>query len=483
MRLTAKLSLALSLAILLVLGAHAFVRVRREVQLFERDMRRDHHLLGRTVAGAAARAWLTAGEPAALDVVRDANERESNVTIRWVRPDAPADSPLRPRVEIDLIWSNARFEVRRGDEEDVETLYTYVPVGLPSGEPAAVEIAESLDVERDYVKGSIRNSAIATAVLFLLCSAIALGLGAYFVGRPVRRLVEQARRIGSGDFEARIDLRQHDEIGQPASEMNSMSRRLAASRDHLEVEARARIQAVEQLRHADRLMTVGKLAAGIAHEMGTPLNVITGYAELIGQDFPPGSAGHEGARVIRQQADRLAGIIRQLLDFARQRSPRRTAVDVRTVVRRTVALLRPMAEKQGISVELVEPSSEVTAEIDAFQFDQLLSNLVVNAIQATHPGGAVTIGLETGSYRGGAGPERSAEVRLFVLDDGVGIPEENKARIFEPFFTTKEPGEGTGLGLPVAHGIVSEHGGWIEVTSQLGQGSCFSIYVPRSASS
>jgi signal transduction histidine kinase len=183
---------------------------------------------------------------------------------------------------------------------------------------------------------------------------------------------------------------------------------------------------------------------------------------------------------IAEQAERMTGIIHQLLDFARRREPRPAPTDLHVIARATARLVEPIARKHNVEVTLAS-EGDALAMGDPVQLEQVLSNLVVNGIHACQSGGKVEIacGTETASAPGSSEVTRRAYVR--VTDDGHGMDEQTKARIFEPFFTTKDVGQGTGLGLSVAHGIVLENGGTIAVTSQTGQGSTFSVFLPAVA--
>lgn len=224
------------------------------------------------------------------------------------------------------------------------------------------------------------------------------------------------------------------------------------------------------MRRTDRLATVGQLAAGLAHEVGTPLGVIAGRAQMIASGEVVEREALDSARIVAEQAKRISGIVRQLLDFARKRPPEMTSVDLRALARSTAELLEPMARKQGVSVELAPEEPTGRARGDAGQLQQVLTNLVVNAVQATPRGKKVELAVR---------PAEDRWVEVVVRDQGSGISPEVRDHVFEPFFTTKDVGEGTGLGLSVAHGIVEEHGGMIEVDTEVGQGSCFTIRLPR----
>jgi signal transduction histidine kinase len=305
--------------------------------------------------------------------------------------------------------------------------------------------------------------------------------GGVLLARPIRKLQRKARRAGSGDFSEPLLLRQKDELRDLAGELNGMCDRLAESRRAIEEAHAARIAALEQLRRADRLATVGQLAAGIAHEIGTPLGVVAGRAKMIASGQDEGTEARESARIVEEQAKRIAAIIRQLLDFSRKRAPEKADLDLVALSKGVVELLDQMAKKRGVALAIDDASADgFRAFGDAGQLQQAVTNLVVNALQACMRGGRVDVSLghERRIPPAELGGPEANWIRLSVSDTGCGMDADTIVHVFEPFFTTKDVGEGTGLGLAVTHGIVVEHGGWIDVESQVGKGSRFSIHLP-----
>jgi signal transduction histidine kinase len=237
--------------------------------------------------------------------------------------------------------------------------------------------------------------------------------------------------------------------------------------------------AVEQMRHADRLATVGQLASGVAHELGTPLNVVAGYAKMISAAEGTPDEDRDGARIIAEQASRMTAIIRQLLDFARAAKPQLENGDLAAVAGRTVTMLAHLASQHHVQLHLEPPPPGARVRMDEGQMQQVISNLILNAIQAMPGGGRIEIKVgQARASRPGQPASGRACVRLSIVDQGAGIAPDALAHVFEPFFTTKDVGEGTGLGLSVCYGIVEEHGGWITVDSTVGKGSNFSVYLP-----
>jgi two-component system, NtrC family, sensor kinase len=484
MKLVGKLVVALVAGMCLVLGAYGYLRVRRERALFTADMQRDAKMVGRAVGKSVADAWRRDGEGRALSIIRQASQRPDGVRIRWIWLDAPPNDAFAPAVAAESLSALADgHEVTPSDPggRNKGLLFTYVPVRVPSKRVGALELTESLEEQESYVRASARDTLVAMMALVGLSGLVAIAAGAWLVGRPIRALVGKARRTGSGDLSGPLNLPSNDELGLLAHEMNLMCERLAEARAKLDDETSAHIAALEQLRHADRLTTVGKLASGIAHELGTPLNVVSGRAKLISREAKDESL-RQNALIIAQQADRMANIIRQLLDFSRRRASHKSPTDLVALARRTLELLQPLAQKRGLTLRVVPAMQIMSAEVDPAQIQQGLTNLVINAMQAMdHPGEIeVVVGRREVRPPHEIDAAPGEYFSLSVRDQGLGISAEHIDHVFEPFYTTKDVGEGTGLGLSVSHGIAREHRGWIGVESEPSKGSTFTIYLPMS---
>ena len=261
-------------------------------------------------------------------------------------------------------------------------------------------------------------------------------------------------------------------LKEERSLIDEVARHIGFAVEHWETEAEAgRLQG--QLRHAERLATVGQLSAGVAHELNEPLAAILGFAELVKQSSGVAEqASHDIDRIIRA-ALHAREIIRKLMIFTRQIPTRKAECDLNHIATDGLYFLASRCAKEGISVthELEDALPPVLA--DPSQMHQVLVNLVVNAIQAMPRGGTLTI-----STRSQAG-----KAFLRVTDTGIGMTPEVQRQLFVPFFSTKDVGQGTGLGLAVVHGIVTAHGGTIDVKSEVGRGSSFEICIPTHAAS
>ncbi|MBS0184634.1 MAG: PAS domain S-box protein [Nitrospira sp.] len=228
---------------------------------------------------------------------------------------------------------------------------------------------------------------------------------------------------------------------------------------------RKRLQ--EQLRRTERVAELGTLASGMAHEIGTPMNVILGRAEYL-MDRVTEEPIKRGLRTIITQVERITRVMNQLLSFARRKAPQRVPLDLRTVIEDGMEMFQERLARNQIRVEMgmADPCPMVLADAD--QMSQVLLNLVMNALHAMPEGGTLRVGLE---------PEQPM-VKLTIADTGHGIPPEIIKKIYDPFFTTKEFGKGTGLGLTVVKGIIEEHQGSIAVESEPGKGTRFTVLLP-----
>lgn len=471
MKLTATLHAFLVVGLLLVVAAFGVFSYRRENGQFETDMRRDAAVLGRALASAAAYAWGAEDEARARQLVTRAGGGESLIRVRWIVPDASAE-PL-PRIPVGHLPPHGRSVTVRHPERPADRgIYTYVPVEGPDGRAAVLELYEPLSELEAHTRASARNLVIMAIALVLVGTLFVGVVGVKLIGRRMRELVSHARRIGEGDLDSRVDPRGHDEITELGRAMNRMAGDLERLRDRILEESRSRIRALEQLRHTERVATLGQLSAGMAHEMGTPLNVISGRAKLIASTEPLNDDALESSRIIVEQADRMTDTIRQFLDYGRPARTRKAPVDVVEVLEAVTKMLEPGARRRGVTLELRGGHDVPRAMLDRSQMQQVFMNLIRNGIQAMPAGGRLELDVAVDR------DDDAGSVEVRVRDEGTGIAPEHRKRVFEPFFSTKGSGQGVGLGLSIVRGIVEEHGGEIGVESAPGRGSCFRVRLP-----
>ncbi|MCA8923372.1 MAG: HAMP domain-containing histidine kinase [Planctomycetes bacterium] len=472
MRVVYRLTVLLVLVACLVLTASGVLTVRSEAVMFERSMIEDARLNGQTLRSALQEVARSQGFAAVEGLVSSARPGKLEFRCLAAPSQGSGEDALTAAELASLKREGELIQIRRASPGQ---LRLYLPLELEGAPAALLEVRESLQREEEFLAKSIRRIAGATVVLVVLLGGVAFWLGVRVVGRPLELLREKAKRIGLGDLEGPVEVDQHDEIGQLAAAMNDMCTQLAG-------EMNQRQAAEAQLRHAERLATVGKLASGLAHELGTPLNVVVGRAlEVVEHPECPAECA-QAAQIVVDQAERMSTIVRQLLDFARRGLPRSESIELGALLQGLTHLIEPLARRRGVELALtrVGPSAW-RVRGDPAQLEQAITNVALNGIQSMSEGGRLSISLESkDALRPGArAPERCAVIT--IRDEGAGIAAELLPQIFEPFFTTKDVGEGTGLGLAVAHGIVSDHGGWISVESVEDQGSVFEVHLPEEA--
>jgi len=482
-RLAAKMLLFVVLVIVAILAADTWYAVRRDGLILESDLETDARFFGAAIQRLVGHAWEVADENRVREILRDVNRSRPGMEVRWLWlddldsgsgfPQGLADSVRTIREGGDIAWVDRKH--------GAGAFYCYKPVPVDGDRLGVVEVVRSLEPVRSALIKTIRRSVLVGVLIAAIGAALAVIMGLFYVGRPLHALADKIRRVGDGDLGGPVVLRGHDELSVLAEGVNRMCRDLAAEREKTRRETESRIAALDQLRHRDRLATVGRLAAGVAHELGTPLNVAAGRAAKITRGGLDEKGALKCAEIIANQCRRMTEIIQQLLRFARpQRSPA-TSVDLAATVQQVVGLLQPLATKQSVSLCFTEKPDSVHANVGQEPIQQVLINLVMNAVQAMPDGGKVNLAVGVVS-RTAPHTEDEAEseyVCVEVRDDGSGISPEDVDHVFEPFFTTKDIGEGTGLGLSIAYGIVRDAGGWIEVSSQPGKGSRFTVYLPQ----
>jgi two-component system, NtrC family, sensor kinase len=361
--------------------------------------------------------------------------------------------------------------------------------------PPDTRILGVLDITLSLAKVDEEMAAVTRRALLyaggtiLLLAFVVLGLVRRDVIRPLLELVDGTRRVAAGELAHRIPAIAQDEVGALARAFNQMTEALEETRRELETlvatleqrvaeRTRALEAAQARLIQTEKLASLGRLSASIAHEINNPLSGILTYAKLVSRRLRVGSPGPEELLTLLQQlalvereTQRCSAIVRNLLDFARQREPVVQSVALGDVLDEAVGLLAARLGAQGVTVERDEGATP-PVRADFGQLRQAVVNILGNACEAMRAGGTVRIVVRERPQE--AGVDRA--VLLEVTDQGEGIPPEHLPRIFDPFFTTKEGG--TGLGLSVVYGIVEQHGGTIHVDSRPGSGTTVSLLLP-----
>jgi len=319
-----------------------------------------------------------------------------------------------------------------------------------------------------------------TTALVVLLSVLILITVRRNVSRPISELIQRIREIGRGRWEQRIRISGKDEIASLAREFNLMSEELQRTYANFVREQGEKIKLERDLRHSERLASVGQLAAGLAHELGTPLNIISGRAEYLARRSRSPDEIKDNLEVIRSQSERIASIVRRLLEFARRKEPNFRSVDLPALLDNIHHMLEHQLQAKHIRVEFESAQGLPVIHADPDLLQQVFLNLYSNALHALSDGGLIRIGVKIADERDGRPSSENSARRLRIVfeDNGAGITREHLDRVFDPFFTTKDIGEGTGLGLSVIYGIIKDHGGEIRVESDYGQFTRFVIDLP-----
>lgn len=481
MKVATKFALAFLACGILSVLVYSSVAASREADSMEETVAEDLASLGHTLSVAILAVWERDGEARARDLVRF-TDRDERIEARWTWLDEPAEAADAPRAGADVAEAVRKGERRtwvRTRKNGERVVYAYHPLLRPGKRPAALEVSRPLVPRSRVFWTEVREQLAASTIVAIFATFLAVGLTSWIVSRPLAAVAEQARRIGTGDLSHRLPEQGSDEVSLLVHELNAMCDQLRDARTRADDEGAKRLAALEQLRHADRLRTVGTLASGIAHELGTPLAVIAMRAKMIASGEEAIEQAPESCKIIAAQADRVTAIMRQLLDFARRRAPKRAETELRDLTERAATLLATLAKKSNVKVIVDPTSNAVHANVDTAQIEQAITNLVINAVHAMPRGGTVTVATRNSQAAPPSAPEELRECAVIeIRDEGEGIPEDHLGRIFEPFFTTKGVGEGTGLGLSVTHGIIEDHEGWLTAASELGKGSTFTVYLP-----
>ncbi|MEJ7709783.1 MAG: ATP-binding protein [Pyrinomonadaceae bacterium] len=296
----------------------------------------------------------------------------------------------------------------------------------------------------------------------LLPNLVLVALITRIISRPVRRLTEAAVAVAGGAYGTQTDLRSNDEVGLLASSFNEMSRKMAGDIE--------RLRALnEQLMRAEKLAAAGTLAAGVAHEVNNPLASISSLIQILQQKPHLEPETSEMLRLISSQIARITRVLRDMMDFARTRPAARTALNIRATIEASLRLASFDKSFQRLQLRTEFAPQLPLVQADADQLQQVFLNILLNARDAMLDGGSIFIRT---AYHAA-----SEEVVTEIGDTGVGIAAQHLGQVFDPFFTTKTGG-GTGLGLAVCYGIITQHGGRIEVAPNNGKGTVVRVALP-----
>ncbi len=420
-----------------------------------------------------------AGEVGRVAVITRTGEA---VTVIATSGPPPAEDGLR-------LGSRALAEGRTLTERSAATIRAAVPFSRNGQTAGAVmvrsDVAVVLAVQRRALSSLLWFAALAIAVLVLVVDQLAGPI----VHTPIRQLRRTMERVSEGDLEARAPVSGSGDLADVARGLNQVLDHIANFNDALQARVRSataeleqrnvervesyhRLLSVrEQLASAEQMASIGQTAANVAHQVGTPLNLISGHVQILQEQLAGDPDVARRLAVIEEQIGKVTTTVRSLLDRSRRLGPR-TRTTAKELVDRVAEAVSPNLEAAGIQLESSAPAGATEILVDSVNLELALLNMVNNAVHAMPNGGALAIRISTPSVD---------TVRISIEDTGVGIPPELLGRIFEQWFTTRPDGRGNGLGLSIARDVVHAHGGSITVASETGRGTTFTIDLPAAA--
>jgi len=495
-----KLILLGALVILVVSSAFTWINLALARRAIEEDLKTRAIVYASEIAGSFGDRGELEREAVAQTITRLLRIRKSalQLDVLALGPEVPhlvassnPKAPLQVTAAEHAAVAAGRVVTRAGSGHWV----VLAPISLegPVESVVAGAVAVRFSSQRgEELASRIRFWAITlSAASIVLMALLMSGAIHLVVDRPIRRFMEAIGRAPGDGAPAVVDVKTSDELGVLAARFNEMVLRIGRFNEELRTrvaeatdELDRRYRQVEQLNallfemqrrlsHAERLALSGRVMAEVAHEVGTPLHSVAGHLELLRRDLPPAAITEDTARrlsIIEAQVTRVIEIIARLLDSTRRAPVEPGAVDVQALARDTADLVRPGLARAGVTLAVDAGPDVPPVRGQHDQLQQVLLNLLTNAIAATPPGG--TIAVTTRAH-----PD-DGEVEIAVSDTGHGIPTKNREQIFEPFFSTRESGRGTGLGLFISAEIVREHKGRFEIESEEGRGSTFRVILP-----
>lgn len=484
-RLATKLTVGLILTTSAVLGTYGYRQIQNEDAELRRTTVDGVRLLGSAVEVAVENAVRDQQIADVQEILESLALRDPAVHAFVFEASGEASSPLGDDASLALAGaavreavSNGQTLVRIEDGSDPPILVGAFPLRSDQGVylGALALVRPLAELERDLADTTstiLGSSATLLAALSLTGSLLVL----VYVRRPLARLVDALRSVRSGNLDATVDASRSDEIGEVAAEFNATVRELAETRRRLAAETESRESLEAGLRRVDKMVTIGQLSAGLAHEIGSPLQVLNGRARALASRRELAPDVHRAVAILVEQSDRIARIVEQLVHFARRRPTCWSEVDLAATIRPVCELLEPEARKRGIRLDLAEERALPPVIGDADKVQQVVLNLLKNALQATPRGGVVRLVLSPAARHGADAPDAV----ITVEDSGTGVDAASADAIFEPFFTTRPADGGTGLGLAIVKAIVTEHGGSIAVDRSALGGACFTVRIPAAS--
>jgi two-component system NtrC family sensor kinase len=486
LRLGTRLTIYLSLIIIIALSGYGYYHIMSRWDILIRKMKVEVRSIGRTLKVSLEKVSPTREMEYVqhlIDAVEE-DEKTLGVIVYYQRKglifrSSSLEDGLDPYLEV------IKKSIREHFPQEEFGIYKKIPFfsytfplidkrGKDIGGVSILQHTSSMEEEIRNAKWTI----LIIVSILIGCTVALVLLGTRkWISQPISQLIDGVKNMARGNLNTQIYLKKGDELSELAQAFNQMAVDLKKAQERIIEEAEAKLELERSLRQSEKLATIGQLASGLAHEIGTPLNIISGRTELAKRRLDDKKLIQKNLDTIAQQTERITKIIQQLLGFVRKKKPEQKALRMNALLETTLDLLDHQIQKQRVTVVKDLRKDLFPAIGDPDQLQQVFLNLILNAIQSMPRGGELRVsatcertpkeGLEDGTRE---------YVMVRVEDTGVGMEREVLRNIFNPFFTTKDTG--TGLGLMVTQGIVQDHEGWIDVESEIGKGSVFKVHLP-----
>lgn len=488
MKLGTKLTIYLSLVIILVLAGYGYFHIltRRDILIWK--MKVEVVGIGQTLKISLEKISPLREKEYVQDLINSIEKYEKTLGVIVYHPQKDflvRSQSLEGGIETFLELIKRSIKENNPQEEFGDykktSIFSYAfPLRDKKGKIiGGVAILQQMSFVEEEIKKAKWTIFITIVVLISGTVVLVLLITRKWITLPISQLMDGIKEMAKGQLNTRIDMKKGGEISELGQAFNQMAVDLKKAQEKMIQEAETKLELERNLRQSEKLATIGQLASELAHEIGTPLNIISGRVELTQRRLEDKETTQKNLDIIAKQTEKITKIIQQLLGFVRKKRPEQTPLNTVAVLESTLDFLDQKIEKQKVQVLKNFMGNLPAVKGDADQLQQVFLNLILNALQAMPEGGSLHLSVASKRISRESLEDRQRQyIEMHVEDTGVGMEKEVMENIFNPFFTTKTNEKGTGLGLTVSQGIIQDHDGWIEVESEVGKGSLFKIYLP-----
>lgn len=465
MQIAFKFTFTMTLLVIGILLIEVVLHVRDEEQLLREDIKVDHQLTGDMIRDMLEHTLKHEGETKTLALIpmqEKSTKRANWKIVKFATTEGYLSAAQRKSLQ-------AGHTVAQEQQDTHHTNWvSYWPVMLKGQIRLVLEYKEPINPPRHHLENELYRLLWVNLWIFSLSIILTLIIGYYIVGRPVTQILERFEHVKQGQLESHPVPKGSDEFNRIRHGFENMLSHLSQTKQHLSEAELKQQNMMNQLRRTDRLRSIGTLAAGVAHELGTPLHVIKGRANMIRTED---ERTQRHLQIIIEQSDRMQSIVSRLMDLSREQPLVPTRTELNALCAHVVETLDVLARKKETQLMFTAHDTQLYMLIDNNLLEQALINIITNAIFASDKGQTITIRVL----------KQHDKVAIQVEDHGCGMNKDTLSQALDPFFTTKDVGQGTGLGLAIADGIVNEHGGTLKIQSSVDNvkhGTLITLWLP-----